>query len=556
MTFTIDIVYAWCGEASEGSAANPRRHRDCHELQYSLRSIYKYMKWVNHIFILVNKEDMQPPAWCNDPSQNLITFVNRSLLFDNDAHTPTFNTYAVHAVVHKIPGLSEHFVVMDDDIFFNNYVSPSYFFDILTTKPIIRFKRERCRIYDEDMSGNFPVYKYKNIEHQPLPFKKGYIELFNKKYPEYSRFVQSHRYRYHNKQEGSTAENIFLAYFDFAFIQGDLMKIDITPQYFFQIPHKHNINILPEFKLYYNILQKNKKIRVFNCNDDFSIHPAHFRSQLAVLEIFYEKLYPEIPWFEIPAKTQNSSIVIAGCAQNVDKYLEYVFNNIYKITSLFNEYKIIIFENGSTDSTYYTLEKYAKGDSNIILVTQKDIPIRQELLPQRVAYCRNRLLSNIARYCPNYDYMVMMDMDDVCAASISISNFLSVFNNPKWDAVSFNRPVYYDIWALRFGIFTRNCWNLKTYTECARYTKQLRQQIMNKLKHVDMFPVESAFCGFAIYKLSKIIGCRYDGINREKFRGLRFLEDCEHVAFHKQMREEKNAQIYICSKKLFNYPHS
>jgi len=253
-------------------------------------------------------------------------------------------------------------------------------------------------------------------------------------------------------------------------------------------------------------------------------------------------------------KTQNSSIVIACCAQNVNKYLKYVFNNIYKITPLFCKYKIIIFENGSTDTTPHTLKKYAERDSHIILVSQKNIPIRKELHPQRVAYCRNRLLSNIAKYCLDYDYLVMMDMDDVCATPINIGNFLSIFNNPIWDAVSFNRPVYYDIWALRFDAFTRNCWNLKTYKKCAQYIKQTQQHIMNKLKHVDMFPVESAFGGFAIYKIDKIRNCVYDGINREKFRGLRFLEDCEHVAFHKQMREKHNAKIYICSKKLFDYP--
>ena len=553
MTFTIDIVYTWCGESSEGCSINPQRHRDCHELQYSLRSVYKYVKWINRIFILVNKADMIPPVWCNDLSQKLITFVDRSLLFDDKTRTPTFNTYAVHAVLHKIPELSEHFIVMDDDIFFNNFVSPSYFFDISTTKPIVRFKREPCRIYDEDMSGNFPIYKYKNVERQPLPFKKEYIRLFNKRYPEYSKFVQSHQYRYHNKMDGSTAENIFLIYYEFAFVL-DLMKVDITPQHFFQIPHKHDNNILAEFKLYFNILRKNKNIRVFNCNDDFSTNPAYFRSQLKVLETFYEKLYPIPPWFEISAKIQKSRLVIAGCAQNTDKYLKSVFDNIYKITPFFLEYKIILFENDSQDNTYYTLKKYAEGDSNIVMVSEKNIPIRKNLHPQRVAYCRNRLLSNITRYCPDYDYLVMIDMDDVCAHPINIGNFLNVFNNPIWDAVSFNRSVYYDIWALRFGAFTRNCWNLQTYKECARYITQIRQQIENKLKYVAMFPVESAFGGFAIYKIDKIKNCVYDGRNRERIRGLRHLEDCEHVEFHKQMREKNNAQIYICSKKLFDYP--
>ena len=97
----------------------------------------------------------------------------------------------------------------------------------------------------------------------------------------------------------------------------------------------------------------------------FESPSAYFRSQLKVLETFYEKLYPIPPWFEISAKIQKSRLVIAGCAQNTDKYLKSVFDNIYKITPFFLEYKIILFENDSQDKTYYTLKKYAEGDSNI-----------------------------------------------------------------------------------------------------------------------------------------------------------------------------------------------
>ena len=540
----MDIIYAWCGEKSS-AGGNPRRHRDCKELKYSLRSVYKYAPWINHIYILVNTENMTLPSWLNEESKNWITLIDRCKLFDNIEDTPTYNSFAVHTVIHKIPHLTNHFIVMDDDMFFNNPVSPAYFFNQKTMKPIIRTPRECCKIYYTDISNNFPTHKYNIISHRPIPFRIDYIELFNTQYPTYYQFIQSHPYRFQQ-----LSEYLLFIYCEYVYPL-DLLHIEPCNHDFLQISHHHENNILPEFQKLFSIMTRTPQILFFNCNDDFSLHPEHFAKQLLILKTFYEKLYPDIPYFE-HGHLSTKKIVIAGCGQTIAPYIARIFKNIYMITKLFKEYKIIIFENDSVDDTLKILSHYQK-DTNFIILTEKNIPIPSRLHASRISYTRNKLLSKIGHSYADYDYMLMMDMDDVCSSLIAIQHFKNIFKNPCWDAVSFNKLPYDDMWALRYPPFYRNIRNLsnqpplyKYYVEC------LKADIVKRLKKKSMIPVLSAFGGFAIYKMPKIKNCWYDAQNRDKSTSrIYYIEDCEHVSFHRQMKERNNAQIFISSSILF-----
>ena len=250
----------------------------------------------------------------------------------------------------------------------------------------------------------------------------------------------------------------------------------------------------------------------------------------------------------------NKSIIISGCAHNNEVHLHKVFHNIYAIAKLFNQYKIIIFENSSKDKTLEILYDYKKKDTNMIIITQESIPIPWGAHPVRIAYCRNMILNKINSDFVNYDYMMMIDLDDACVPKINIENFKSLFNDSSWDGISFNRDDYYDIWALRSPLFTKNCWNFRRRSTGATYRKKVKNkitQILNTRK--TLLRVHSAFNGCAIYKMPKIKNCRYNAKNREKSLALGFygIMDCEHVAFHRAMREKNNATIFITPLIIF-----
>lgn len=94
------------------------------ELLYSLRSVEMYAPWINHIFIIT---DRQVPLWL-DTTHEKITIVDHNDILPQDV-LPLFNSNAIEQCLHKIEGLSEHFLYANDDMMFGHKVSPDFFFN-------------------------------------------------------------------------------------------------------------------------------------------------------------------------------------------------------------------------------------------------------------------------------------------------------------------------------------------------------------------------------------------------------------------------------------------
>ena len=141
----IDIVYLWVDDTDKkwraekdkwleiirgekpvySDAAIEARWRDNGEFLYSLRSVEKFAPWVNHIYIITGFN--QIPKWLNT-NHPKITIIPHEQIIPSDA-IPTFNSNSIEMCIPNIPGLSEHFLLMNDDMFFNRPLSPSYFYD-------------------------------------------------------------------------------------------------------------------------------------------------------------------------------------------------------------------------------------------------------------------------------------------------------------------------------------------------------------------------------------------------------------------------------------------
>lgn len=159
----IDIVYLWVDgsdkkwlaqkekwaakingeQITKTRVAAAERFRDNGELKYSLRSLAKNVPWINHIYIVTGFN--QVPKWLNTRHPK-ITIVPHESIFPHDA-LPTFNSTAIDMCLPNIPGLSEHFLLLNDDMFFNKSLAPSFFFD----------RRGRAR--------NLYVYRKTNYRH-------------------------------------------------------------------------------------------------------------------------------------------------------------------------------------------------------------------------------------------------------------------------------------------------------------------------------------------------------------------------------------------------------
>jgi hypothetical protein len=137
--FPIDLVFSWVdGSSAEFQRAraarmasyvvgegddSEARYRQIDELKYALRSVHLFAPWIRRIFIAT---DSPAPAWLAEHPK--VTIVRSEEFFADPSVLPTHNSHAVEAQLHRIPGLAEHFLYSNDDMFFGRPVQPSMFF--------------------------------------------------------------------------------------------------------------------------------------------------------------------------------------------------------------------------------------------------------------------------------------------------------------------------------------------------------------------------------------------------------------------------------------------
>jgi hypothetical protein len=119
----------------------PSRFSDHGELRYALRALDQFAPWVRKIFLVTNG---QVPDWL-DCSSDRVTIVCHDELFPDRNDLPTFNSHAIELHLHRIPGLSEHYLYFNDDVFLGSPVAPDDFNSPLTGQ----------RIYFEDWGMPF-----------------------------------------------------------------------------------------------------------------------------------------------------------------------------------------------------------------------------------------------------------------------------------------------------------------------------------------------------------------------------------------------------------------
>ncbi|AXE23979.1 hypothetical protein C0216_11360 [Streptomyces globosus] len=141
--FPVDAVISWVDSADpawrrrreQAGAAEPagrpdgvddaeHRYRDRGELRYCLRSIAAHAPWIRHVFLVT---DRQTPPWLAAGHPG-ITVVDHGDLFADAGSLPVFNSHAIESQIHRIPGLSEHFLYFNDDIFLGREQQPQHYF--------------------------------------------------------------------------------------------------------------------------------------------------------------------------------------------------------------------------------------------------------------------------------------------------------------------------------------------------------------------------------------------------------------------------------------------
>ena len=268
----------------------------------------------------------------------------------------------------------------------------------------------------------------------------------------------------------------------------------------------------------------------------------------------------------------SNSCCICGTVKNCGKYIDDVFKNIEKIIKLFNDYCIIIYYDNSKDGTYEKLYKYKSIYKMIIHHNKTYI---SNYRTHRLAFGRNYCLNIIKKYFSNFKYFIMMDFDDVCSEEVNIKLLKKhIRNDKRWDALSFNRKNYYDIWALSIRPYIFSYAHFKNHHIVLNNMGNYVNKLLESLDKNDLLACFSAFNGFCIYKTNIFIDCVYDGnirldlipdeyldetikinksditFNKESWLSAE-NEDCEHRSFHFDAINKKKARIFISPEILF-----
>jgi hypothetical protein len=201
--------------------ADPTRFHNDGEINYCVVSLLKYAPWLRTIYIVTDNQipdifkELKSTAW-----ENKVRIVDHKEIFSGYEYLlPSFNARSIITMVWRIQGLSERFLLLNDDFALIRPVKPAHFFyeqgivvrgkwERINDKPFINFfryywskwfpKSEKQKLKDRakhrgalknaaKLAGFSDRYLF--INHEPRPLRVSTIRDFFSKNPEL--FVQN-----------------------------------------------------------------------------------------------------------------------------------------------------------------------------------------------------------------------------------------------------------------------------------------------------------------------------------------------------------------------------
>ncbi|MBM2575456.1 Stealth CR1 domain-containing protein [Jannaschia sp. Os4] len=248
----IDVVYTWVDgsdpawrarkaeaeggttTALSGDATLSTRFESQDELILSLRSTVRYLVGLGSIFVVT---DRQVPALPDDLRAR-VRIVDHAEIFPDPADLPTFNSHAIEAHLHRVPGLGEHYLYLNDDFLFGCAMGPSDFFDEMgRTK---QFRSTAASLPHEAASAEgiasslaglnnrrllrdrFGRFAFRKFKHAAYGIARSVMERMERDLPEAWAATQGNRFR--SPGDHSIAGALYLHYAEIvgAAVPGDL----------------------------------------------------------------------------------------------------------------------------------------------------------------------------------------------------------------------------------------------------------------------------------------------------------------------------------------------
>ncbi len=313
MPSDVDLVYTWVddrfpgfrdellGHAIDPRDRDPNRTRDNLQImRYSLRSIARFAPWFRRIYIVSCRP--QRPRWLSSDPRVAIVHHDEIMPAEN---LPTYNSTAIASYLHRLPGLAERFVYIDDDELFLAPVRPADFIDEASGKDIVRgwpkrmvrsgdFDPRTCSASDlvfaatqELLDRDFGRAERPEVHHLPLFVERAaYAAMMERDDPAIEH-TRASRFR----RAGNIVPNI---YYRFARIAGGNAELRLIADGDAGYASLDNFFPWTAFNLWRIDRARPKFVTL---NDNFNQRP--WRSAEAVVRWFLDRWLPDPSPFEI-----------------------------------------------------------------------------------------------------------------------------------------------------------------------------------------------------------------------------------------------------------------
>jgi hypothetical protein len=315
VTFDIDMVFSWVdgsdpefrarraaqmahavvGEGDDAEA----RIRQIDELKYALRSVNMFAPWIRRIFIAT---DSAPPPWLTD--HPMVTVVPAEEHFSDKTALPTYNSHAVESQLHHIPGVSEHFLYSNDDMFFGRPLKATMFF---SPGGVTRFVEAKTRIglgaNDPTRSGfenaarvnrrlifeRFGQVITRHLEHTAVPLRKSVLEEMEHEFPDEFASTQASAFR-----SGTDISVTNSLYHYYALMTGRAVQQEKARVLYVDTTTHAGLSLLPELR--------RKRGYDFFCLNDGSFPEVSALERAERVTSFLERYFPiPAPWEKVTA---------------------------------------------------------------------------------------------------------------------------------------------------------------------------------------------------------------------------------------------------------------
>lgn len=217
----------------------------------------------------------------------------------------------------------------------------------------------------------------------------------------------------------------------------------------------------------------------------------------------------------------NEKVMICGVCRNVEKELACTMKMTEEIGALFQEYRIVIYENNSTDWTVPILKEWERRNPRVYVMSENlsHSELTNQIVnrlkdesfyrPELIARARNIVLDRVlSDDYAEFPYIIWVDMDFRRPASLE--GIVEIFRSDReWDAVFAYGidpwDVYWDWYAFRDD-------RCPLGSELLGNDWWYVPKIWGLSASDEWYPVYSAFGGCGIYKKSSIAGCRYAAV--------------------------------------------